>query len=154
HQDGPGSAPALRPDARPEVGDLDGSVRLLRRRVQQLRDPPGRGQDRAGGRVRSGLPAPSRGVDPRHHEAPGEDPGVARRAGAGSAEEEEEPQGGGMTTLAPERIEERLRVGLPGAALRRQNGVAVNAHTQYLPSAQYFELTPLTLCYTYTYCHL
>ena len=32
-----------------------------------------------GGRVRARLPAAARGADPRHHEAPGEDPGLAGR---------------------------------------------------------------------------
>ena len=58
----PVRAPALRPDARSQVGDLDGRVRLVRRRVQQLRDRPGRRQDRAGGRLRARLPAAARGA--------------------------------------------------------------------------------------------
>ena len=36
-EDGAGAAPHLRPDARAEVGDLDGRLRLDRRRVRQLR---------------------------------------------------------------------------------------------------------------------
>ena len=57
-QDGAGHPPHLRPDARAQVGDLDGRVLLLDGRVQQLRA-------RAGGQVhadrRSTSPAARRG---------------------------------------------------------------------------------------------
>ena len=36
-QDGAGAASAVRPDAGPEVGHLDGRLRLVRRHLQQLR---------------------------------------------------------------------------------------------------------------------
>ncbi len=65
-EDGAGAAPHLRPDARAQVGHLDGRVRVDRRRVQQLRAGAGRGQDRAGRRLRAGLPAPARGADRGH----------------------------------------------------------------------------------------
>ena len=45
-----------------------------------------------------------------------------------------------MTALAPERIEERLRVGFPGAAIRRQTGEAVRDHTLYVPSEHLVEI--------------
>ena len=41
-EDGAGAAPHLRPDARAQVGHLDGRLRQLRRRVRQLRHRPGR----------------------------------------------------------------------------------------------------------------
>ena len=61
-QDGRAAAPDLRPDARAEVGDLDGRLRDSRRRVRQLRDRAGRRPDRAGRRLRAGLPAAARGA--------------------------------------------------------------------------------------------
>ena len=39
------------------MGHLDGRLRLDGRDVQQLRDRPGRRRDRAGRRLRAGLPA-------------------------------------------------------------------------------------------------
>ena len=38
-----------------------------------------------------------------------------------------------MTALAPERIEERLRVRFPDAAIRRQSGDAIRDFTLYVP---------------------
>jgi NADH-quinone oxidoreductase subunit C len=57
------------------VGDRDGRLRELGRDVQQLRDPPGRRQDRRGRHPRAGLPAPARGARRGHRSAPGEDQG-------------------------------------------------------------------------------
>ena len=52
-QDGGAAAADLRPDARAEVGDRDGRLCQLGRDVQQLRDPPGRRQDRRRRRPRA-----------------------------------------------------------------------------------------------------
>ena len=81
-QDGADHPPHLRPDARAEVGDLDGRLRLERRDVQQLRARGGRRQVPARGRVRAGLPAAPRGPDVRDPEAAGQD---HEGAGAGLA---------------------------------------------------------------------
>ena len=77
-QDGRAASPDLRPDARAEVGDRDGRLRELGRDVQQLRDPPGRRQDRRRRHPRAGLPAASGGARRGHRPPPGEDQG--RRA--------------------------------------------------------------------------
>jgi NADH-quinone oxidoreductase subunit C len=47
---------------------------------------------------------------------------------------------GVATTLTPERIEERLRVRFPEAAIRRQTGEAVRDHTLYVPADQLVEI--------------
>ena len=52
-EDGAGAAPHLRPDARAEVGHLDGRLRVDRRRVRQLRARAGRRSGRAGRRLRA-----------------------------------------------------------------------------------------------------
>src|ERR671919_1859368 len=72
-EDGPRPSDGLRPDARAEVGGLDGRVRLVRRHVQQLRRGTGRRHDRARGHLRAGLPAPAGDVDVRDPPAPRED---------------------------------------------------------------------------------
>ena len=82
-QDGADHPPALRPDARAEVGDLDGRLRVERRDVQQLRARRRRRQVPAGRRLRARLPAAARGADLRDHQAAGQDhgrprPGLAR----------------------------------------------------------------------------
>src|SRR4029079_12460222 len=59
-QNGPGAAAHLRPDARTEVGDLDGRLRVDRRRLRQLRACAGCRSDRAGRRLRPRLPAAAR----------------------------------------------------------------------------------------------
>ncbi len=59
-EDGSGAAAALRPDARAQVGDLDGRLRQLRRHVQQLRHRPGRRPRRPGRHVPARLPAAAR----------------------------------------------------------------------------------------------
>ncbi len=59
-EDGPGPPPRLRPDARAQVGDLDGRLRVVRRRVRQLRPGPGRRSGGAGRRLHPRLPAASR----------------------------------------------------------------------------------------------
>ena len=74
HQDGAGHPPDLRPDARAEVGDLDGRVLLVDGRVQQLRARPV-GQVPADRRARPGLPAAARGARPRDPAPAREDPG-------------------------------------------------------------------------------
>ena len=51
-EDGAGAAAPLRPDARAEVGHLDGQLRERGRAVPDLQRGAGRGQDRAGGRLR------------------------------------------------------------------------------------------------------
>ena len=66
-QDGGAAAPDLRPDARAEVGDRDGRLRLLRRDVQQLHDPPGGRPDRPRRHLRPLLPAAARGADGGDH---------------------------------------------------------------------------------------
>jgi NADH-quinone oxidoreductase subunit C len=43
-------------------------------------------------------------------------------------------------TLAPDRVEERLRERFPGAAIRRQTGEAVRDHTVVVPAAQIVEM--------------
>ena len=74
-QDGRAAPPDLRPDARAEVGDRDGRLRELGRDVQQLRDPPGRRQDRPRRHPRARLPAAAGGADggdrPPAREGPG-----------------------------------------------------------------------------------
>ena len=55
-QDGADREAAVRPDGRPEVGDLDGRVRVVRRRVRQLRDRARRRHDHPRRRVRPGCP--------------------------------------------------------------------------------------------------
>src|SRR4029077_19423075 len=72
-KNGPGAPPHLRPDARAQVGDLDGRVRIDRRRLRQLRARAGRRPDRPGRRVCAGLPAPPRIPHLRHRPAPAED---------------------------------------------------------------------------------
>ena len=69
----PGAAPHLRSDARAEVRDLDGRLRVGRRRVRQLRDRPGRRSGRARRCVRARLPAAARSAHLRHRPAPEED---------------------------------------------------------------------------------
>src|SRR5204862_2117513 len=64
-----GAAPCLRPDAGSQVGDLDGRLRLDRRRLRQLRAGPGRGSNRPGGRLRPGMPAAPGVADLRHRPA-------------------------------------------------------------------------------------
>src|SRR5262249_37972995 len=72
-EDGAGAAPHLRSDAGAEVGDLDGRLRVDRRRVRQLRARAGRRPDRAGRRLRARLPAPAGVAHLRHRPAPTED---------------------------------------------------------------------------------
>ncbi len=71
-------APVIRrhlgPDARAQVGDLDGRLLLLDGRVQQLR-ARALGQVHADRRARTGLPAPTRGAHARDPQAPRQDPG-------------------------------------------------------------------------------
>src|SRR5437016_5454627 len=61
-EDGSGAAPGLRPDARAQVGDLDGRVRLHRRDVQQLRHRPGRRSGRSCRRLHARVPTHARDV--------------------------------------------------------------------------------------------
>src|SRR5438132_2863177 len=56
-EDGASPARGLRPDARTEVGHRHGRLRVVHRRLQQLRAGAGRRQDRAGRRLRARLPA-------------------------------------------------------------------------------------------------
>src|SRR4030095_10242492 len=60
------NAPHLRPDARAEVCDLDGRLRVVRRCVRQLRHRAGRRSGRARRRVHSRLPAAPRSAHLRH----------------------------------------------------------------------------------------
>ena len=92
-QDGARDQAPLRADARPEVRDLDGVVRELRRSVLGLvLGHEGRRPDHPGGRVRAGVPAAARSVHPGHRAAaaahpgrlPGR-PGTARPAGSRSS---------------------------------------------------------------------
>src|SRR5690606_27602807 len=73
-----------------EVGDLDGRVRVERRRVRRVLDGAGDRHDHPRGRVRAGVPAAAGGFDLRDPDAAREDPGrVAHEpgaAGGGSAE--------------------------------------------------------------------
>ena len=75
-EDGPGAAPDLRPDGRPEVGAGDGRVRQQRRHVQQLRDRAGRRPRRPGRHVPPRLPAAPGDADRRDPQAPR--PGAAQ----------------------------------------------------------------------------
>ena len=71
----PAIAPALRADARPEVRDLDGLVRQLRRPLLgQLLGHQGRRPDHPGRRLRARLPAPARGAARGHRAAAGAHP--------------------------------------------------------------------------------
>ena len=64
-QDGAGDQAALRADARPEVRDLDGLVRQLRRPLLGLvLGHQGRRPDHPGRHLHPGLPAPARGAAP------------------------------------------------------------------------------------------
>src|SRR5262249_50069368 len=74
---GPGPPPALRRDAGPGFGDLDGGVRFARRNVQQLRDRPGCRPGGPGGHVPAGLPAAAGDADRRDPQAAREDPAPA-----------------------------------------------------------------------------
>ena len=76
-QDGADHPQALRPDARAQVGDLDGRVLQLDGRVQQLRARAGR-QVHAGRRARARLPAAPRGADARDPQAAQDGPGRPR----------------------------------------------------------------------------
>ncbi len=87
-QDGPGAAQGLRPDARAEVGHLDGQLRQRRRLLplfvlggSRLRP------HRAGRRLRAGLPADRRSAGVRHPAIAEEDPSrhQLRRQHAGRA---------------------------------------------------------------------
>ena len=80
-EDGAGAAPDLRPDARAEVGHLDGRVRVGGRHVHELRRRPGRRHDRAGRRVRARLPAEARDADVRHPHAAEEGADARSRSG-------------------------------------------------------------------------
>jgi hypothetical protein len=62
-----------RPDAGTEVGHLDGQLLECGGAVSDLQRAAGRGQDRAGRRVRLGLPASSRSAPVWPHAAPGQD---------------------------------------------------------------------------------
>src|SRR5206468_9153288 len=65
--------PHLRPDARTEMGDFDGRLRLDWRRVRQLRARPGRRPGRPCRRLRARLSAAPRITHLRHRHAPAED---------------------------------------------------------------------------------
>src|SRR5215831_6600295 len=93
-EDGAGAAADLRPDGRPQVGHLDGGVRLQRRHVQQLRHRPRRRSPGPGRHLPARLPAPPGDAarldrqaarqDPEHEA--GRQPGAGDRgAGAGQA---------------------------------------------------------------------
>src|SRR5262245_33567544 len=69
-KDGAGPSPHLRPDARAQMGDLDGRRRVDWRGVRQLRARTGRRPDRSGRRVRARLPAASRVAHLRDRPAP------------------------------------------------------------------------------------
>src|SRR5262245_43075279 len=70
HQDGADAQAHLRPDARPQVGGLDGLVRELGRPLPpRLPRGEGRGPRGAGGRLRAGLPAHAGLADVRAAEA-------------------------------------------------------------------------------------
>ena len=88
-QDGAGHPAALRPDARAEVGDLHGRLRVERRDVQQLRARRGRRQVPARGRVRARLPAAPGGADLRDHEAAGQDQAATPTSAGASATDAE-----------------------------------------------------------------
>ena len=51
-----------------------------------------------------------------------------------------EEEGGRVTPLTPERIEERLRERFPGVEFRRQSGEAVRDHTLHLPAGSLVEV--------------
>ena len=100
-EDDSGPSPDLRPDARAEVGHLDGRVRLDRRDVQQLLAGPGRRHRGAGGRVRARVPAPAGDADVRHPPAARSDL-EARNA-----------------HVSPEQLAERLRGRFPDTIVAR-----------------------------------
>ena len=140
HQDGAGAAPALRPDARPQVGHLDGRLRLVRRRSSTTTR-----SCRAWTRScpwTSTCPAARRGPSRsstassscRRRSSP-------RASSSGPLwRRQREEEGGRVTPLTPERIEERLRERFPGVEFRRQSGEAVRDHTLYLPAASLVEV--------------
>src|SRR5258708_1725128 len=72
-EDGAGPAAHLRPDARTEMGHLDGRLRVDRRRLRQLRARAGRRSGRSRGCLRPRLPTPPRIAHLRHRPAPAED---------------------------------------------------------------------------------
>ena len=85
-QAGAGPEDHLRPDARAQVGDLDGRVRVLGRLLPLVPRHAGDRRDHPGRRLRSGLPAGARGADGGDHEDPGKDPeGGAGKGPAGRA---------------------------------------------------------------------
>ena len=79
----PGPEDDLRPDARAQVGDLDGRLRLVGRLLPLVPRDAGDRRDHPGGRLRARLPAVARGPDRGAHEDPGQD--QERRAGEGAA---------------------------------------------------------------------
>ena len=71
----PGAAQGLRPDARPEVGHLDGQLRQRRRLLPLfLRGRARLRPHRAGRHLRAGLPADGRSAGLRHPAVAEEDP--------------------------------------------------------------------------------
>src|SRR5215475_1011597 len=73
-EDGAGAPADLRPDAGPQVGDLDGCLRIQRRHVQQLRHRAGRRPHRAGRHLPSRLPAATGDAARLHRQAARQDP--------------------------------------------------------------------------------
>src|SRR5208282_4569228 len=72
-EDGARHQAALRADARAQVGDFDGGVRHVRRRLQQQRGCPGREPGDSCRRLRARVPAAPRSSPLREHPASKED---------------------------------------------------------------------------------
>src|SRR5262249_24568554 len=78
-EDGAGAAAHLRSDARAQVGDFDGRLRIDWWRLRQLRAGPGRGSGGSGRCVRARLPAQARIAHLWHRAASAKDrPAEAR----------------------------------------------------------------------------
>ena len=121
----PPIAPPLRADARPEVRDLDGLVRQLRRPVLgQLLGHQGRRPDHPRRRLRARLPAPARGAARGHRAAAGAHPATRTWPSAGGVSRLSSADDRRTDAAEAAETERRGR----GAARRAARGAARHAH--------------------------